>query len=312
MKFLKFMIACFLFTFLFSCQEQKISSNIEESAVASLAGEELSLGIADFNVIRDVGQVQYINLEGGFWGIVGSNGKYKPVNLSRDYCVEGLWVIFTAEAIDDNTFTQWGKLIKIIRIEKVKERIVTDTGIIKLSGDQGKTWLIEGIKATYQPLNLPVEFQKEGLLVKFSAIIKTDVIIIPGLWPAIEILKIENVTDPLIVKLREEFKIPEKKSAYEPSEKILFTFDSVVSDNRYPVESDRFWEGEAIILVTVTIKGTNYGQFKLSTFKDNSSVVVGGFKFSLNTLYPYPSIDLSAKKEYIGYFTIEKPIQIML
>ncbi|MBN1366357.1 MAG: hypothetical protein JW967_00310 [Dehalococcoidales bacterium] len=67
------------------------------------------------------GTVRYIDLEGGFWGIVGTDGNnYDPVNLETKYKTDGQVVKMAVEVLNDQTSThQWGTIVKIIRIEVI-------------------------------------------------------------------------------------------------------------------------------------------------------------------------------------------------
>lgn len=58
------------------------------------------------------GTVRYMNLEGGFWGIIADNGqKILPKNLPQDYHKDGIRLSFTAQEITGMmTIQQWGKL----------------------------------------------------------------------------------------------------------------------------------------------------------------------------------------------------------
>ncbi|MFB2641039.1 hypothetical protein ACE02D_01890 [Shewanella bicestrii] len=58
------------------------------------------------------GTVRYMNLEGGFWGIIADNGqKILPKNLPQDYRKDGLRLSFTAQEITGMmTIQQWGTL----------------------------------------------------------------------------------------------------------------------------------------------------------------------------------------------------------
>lgn len=58
------------------------------------------------------GTVRYLNLEGGFWGIVADNGqKILPKNLPQEYRKDGIRLSFTAQEITGMmTIQQWGKL----------------------------------------------------------------------------------------------------------------------------------------------------------------------------------------------------------
>lgn len=71
--------------------------------------------------IRATGQVVYVPLEGGFFGILGDNGvRYEPVNLPEEFRVDGLRVLFVAEHVDGVSIHMWGELIRLTHIEAVR------------------------------------------------------------------------------------------------------------------------------------------------------------------------------------------------
>jgi len=74
----------------------------------------------DVDVSTD-GTVTYIDLEGGFYGIVAKEGtKYYPLNLGENMKTDGLKVRFLAETKDDiMTVQQWGIPIEIINIKEI-------------------------------------------------------------------------------------------------------------------------------------------------------------------------------------------------
>ncbi|MDY6866215.1 MAG: hypothetical protein SVY15_09655 [Halobacteriota archaeon] len=69
--------------------------------------------------ITKVGTVVFVDLEGGFFGIVCDNGeRYDPINLGWDYREDGVKVEFQAVIRDDlQTTRMWGTTIEIIDIE---------------------------------------------------------------------------------------------------------------------------------------------------------------------------------------------------
>lgn len=69
-----------------------------------------------------IGEVRFINLEGGFYGIIGSDGKnYYPVNLSNEFKIDGIKVKFEGRIRKDLiTTTVWGETLEIIKINKIK------------------------------------------------------------------------------------------------------------------------------------------------------------------------------------------------
>jgi len=64
------------------------------------------------------GTVRYISVEGGFYGIVGDDGKrYDPVNLSASFRENNLRVRFRGKILKDRvSFHMWGELFEIERI----------------------------------------------------------------------------------------------------------------------------------------------------------------------------------------------------
>ncbi len=304
LKGLAIVLAVFtVFGFALSCENPAVVDAVEE---ANLAGAEAVLPIVP-QLFTDIGQVKYIDLEGGFYGIVGSNGNYDPINLPKEYMVDGLWVMIQAQVLYDYaSIHMWGTLIRIYKIEKIEGKIISDVGTVKQVGIQGRPFIIEGKKGTYQPINLPLKYQVPGLVVKFTAKLRTDIIIIPRLWPLIEILTISVVTaPPQQIVLGQEFKLPVTNTAVEPNNRISFTFDSVASDSRCPSDVVCVWAGEAIALVTITIGDVKYGQYKISTYPGRNTIVVGKFSFTFVDLYPYPSTSADVAPNYIGYFLVD-------
>lgn len=70
--------------------------------------------------IAQSGTVEFIDLEGGFYGIIATGGEhYLPLNLPEAFMVDGLKVTFTARtAPDTNTIYMWGTPVTILSIEK--------------------------------------------------------------------------------------------------------------------------------------------------------------------------------------------------
>jgi inhibitor of cysteine peptidase len=111
MRNLSIVFAFFIFIFCFGCA-QEIKS---DSSNATVSGPSNSI------IYSDTGVVTYVNLEGGFYGIIGSTGiKYDPTNLSASYKMSGLKVSFTYTIpIGVSGTHMWGKVIKISSIKKI-------------------------------------------------------------------------------------------------------------------------------------------------------------------------------------------------
>lgn len=67
------------------------------------------------------GTIRYVNLEGGFYGIAGDDGKdYLPLKLDQQYQTDGLRVSFEYEpAKDTATVQMWGIPVYLTFIEKI-------------------------------------------------------------------------------------------------------------------------------------------------------------------------------------------------
>lgn len=67
--------------------------------------------------------VRYIELEGGFYGIMSDDGEsYMPMNLTDEYKEDGLRIIFKMRHRKDvMSFQMWGKNVEITEIQKLKE-----------------------------------------------------------------------------------------------------------------------------------------------------------------------------------------------
>lgn len=64
--------------------------------------------------------VRYIPLEGGFFGLIGSDGsQYDPTNLSKEFQQDGLEVRTTLRPLRGVvSFRMWGTIVEIVTMEK--------------------------------------------------------------------------------------------------------------------------------------------------------------------------------------------------
>ncbi len=71
-------------------------------------------------IVAANGTITYVDLEGGFYGIVAEDGtRYLPLNLSEEYRVDGMNVTFVASVQEDTvTIQQWGTPVEILSIEE--------------------------------------------------------------------------------------------------------------------------------------------------------------------------------------------------
>ncbi len=89
------------------------------------------------NDITSMGTVQYIDLEGGFYGIIADDGtRYYPLNLPEEFAQDGARVTFTAQQEDVVTTAMWGIPVTIHSMEKLDapEEISPLSGVWTLTG----------------------------------------------------------------------------------------------------------------------------------------------------------------------------------
>ena len=77
------------------------------------------------------GTITHENLEGGFYGIVGDDGKkYEPLNLDAKYQKDGLRVAFEAVvATDVATVRMWGTPVNLTEVEEIPSFVLNVTVI---------------------------------------------------------------------------------------------------------------------------------------------------------------------------------------
>lgn len=96
--------------------------------LAPLAAPGLTGCFPDFGlgpspeVIEAVGTVVFVELEGGFYGIVADDGaRYIPRNLPMEFQQDGLRVRFRARILKEvATIYMWGQPIELLHIELVE------------------------------------------------------------------------------------------------------------------------------------------------------------------------------------------------
>jgi hypothetical protein len=73
------------------------------------------------------GQIQSSNIEGGFYGIIGDDGKkYQPTNLPRKFKKDGLAIKFDAKRKDVMSTFQWGTIVELSNVAPITTSISSD------------------------------------------------------------------------------------------------------------------------------------------------------------------------------------------
>jgi hypothetical protein len=76
---------------------------------------------ADDDVIRGTGTIRYVDLEGGFYGLVAEDGtKYDPTPLPDSLRVDGLSVRFRVRTTGGLTTRMWGTPVELVDVERIE------------------------------------------------------------------------------------------------------------------------------------------------------------------------------------------------
>ena len=112
--FLIFLCLCH-FVFVYSCTITT-HEKLEEPTVK---GDEEPIVKGD--IVEATGIIKYVDLEGGFYGIIADGKHYVPINLSKEFKMDGLKVKFKAKIRKDLvSIHMWGILIELTYIDKIK------------------------------------------------------------------------------------------------------------------------------------------------------------------------------------------------
>jgi len=123
----------------------------------------------DNRYIKGKGTIKYVDMEGGFYGIVSEDGKkYDPINLSDKYKKDGLKINFKFVNDKKAGYHMWGKTVKIEEIELQKDYYIQGTGTVEYIDIEGGFYgIISSNGKKYKPNNLPDEYKQDGLEVSF-------------------------------------------------------------------------------------------------------------------------------------------------
>jgi len=90
-------------------------------SVIVLLGTILPFALPREDIISGTGTVTFVDLEGGFYGIIADGGiHYDPTNLDRSFEQDNLRVKFEGRIRSDIVNVhQWGTVLVLTRIEKL-------------------------------------------------------------------------------------------------------------------------------------------------------------------------------------------------
>jgi heat shock protein HslJ len=128
-------------------------------------------GSSDVGRVSGEGTIRFIELEGGFFGIVTTTGEnYLPENLPAAMKVDGTRVRFEGIVrTRDSDTMMWGTPISLITVS-IPAQGFSGAGTVRFIELEGGFFgIITPAGDNYLPLNLPEEFQVDGLQVAFTA-----------------------------------------------------------------------------------------------------------------------------------------------
>ncbi len=125
---LKHQILAVVFAFMLSgCMQSEpdIQSNSNPKTIQPASSEEVKP--PPENTMKNIskfpykGTIHYMNIEGGFYGIVTDKGKkLLPLGLEKKYLVEGTTIIFSGNYEQDMmTIQQWGTPFRINAVQLI-------------------------------------------------------------------------------------------------------------------------------------------------------------------------------------------------
>jgi heat shock protein HslJ len=128
-------------------------------------------------VVSGEGTVCFVDLDGGFYGIVASTREqYRPDNLPAAMKHEGLRIRFEGVVRDSAPDTlAWGRSLSLTGISLSGGQISSSGTVKYIELEGGFFGIITPDGRNYLPLNLPREFQVDNMPVTFTGHEKTDV-----------------------------------------------------------------------------------------------------------------------------------------
>lgn len=133
-------------------------------------------------IVNTTGTVQFVALEGGFFGIVADDQtRYYPLNLDPGLKVDGQRLWFRAELRENvSTLQIWGTAVEIrgasvISTPPAPEGTISARGTVRYVDVEGGFYgLVIESGERYYPLNLEENFREDGLAVSFRGELQED------------------------------------------------------------------------------------------------------------------------------------------
>lgn len=131
----------------------------------------LNQSVMKSSLVSTTGTVVYMDLEGGFYGIVADDGtRYLPDTLPASCKVDGIRVKFTGmEKTGVASIYMWGTSLRVLSAVPLGEEVKANGRIEYVDLAGGFYGIVSADGRSYLPLNLNKEFQVEGMEVSFTA-----------------------------------------------------------------------------------------------------------------------------------------------
>ena len=149
------------------------------------------------------GTITYVDLEGGFYGIVGDDtNRYLPLDLGREYQVDGMRVAYTVELEKDTaTIQQWGTPVRVVSLEPIGAagKISGNGTVTYIDLEGGFYGIVTDDGKEYFPLNLEESLKVNGTRVAFDADVREDTVTIQQWGTSVEITDIRQIPNVTLV-----------------------------------------------------------------------------------------------------------------
>ncbi|MCU0631887.1 MAG: META domain-containing protein [Methanolinea sp.] len=131
----------------------------------------LNQSVVKSSLVSGTGTVVYMDLEGGFYGIIADDGThYLPDTLPPSCRVDGIRVKFTGmEKTHGASIYMWGTSLRILTAVPLGEEVKSDGRIEYVDLAGGFYGIVTRDGRSYLPRNLPKEYQVDGMEVSFTA-----------------------------------------------------------------------------------------------------------------------------------------------
>lgn len=104
------------------CAMDERASTRPATDESSVPDTSSSTSVPADSIIESTGTIRYVDLEGGFYGLVDTSGtKYDPTPLPESFQKDGLRVRFRVTEKDVMTTRMWGTPVDVLHMERIED-----------------------------------------------------------------------------------------------------------------------------------------------------------------------------------------------